>query len=325
MESIYVIWVIGFIINGFGVLLHLIGILAIIMSKSRSNQTIILLNLSIVDIMLLWWLLSTKIYQYITFTSNVYKDQKKILDVMWIKLPIVYEELKGATYYLLGSQLIFVMTVITTDRLIAIRKTFFYKHRVTRSIIWKLLVAGWLYSTVVGIIRGVFPKAQSILYGFLSCLWIVYLLLAINTYVIIFLRIRASRLRFVSGRSTERISWKFYLVSGLIVMSCFFFYLIPGVMMTMIKASEHLTREKLLIHEGLVMVTGVGLVSDALIYVILQKDFRNIVLGWVYHGKESSVRPVSFTRRVSRNLPGLDINVRTIYKTKISDQRTMDQ
>ena len=130
-------------------------------------------------------------------------------------------------------------------------------------------------SIIVGIIRGVFPRTIPIIFAMISSLNVACTLLAIIVYTIIFFHIRASRLRFASGRFLE-----FYTMAGMIAGTTLMFYMIPTVAINIISSDKHLTRGKCLLNEGLVMLFGVGLMSDALIYVFLQKEFREVVFGW---------------------------------------------
>ena len=49
---------------------------------------------------------------------------------------------------------------------------------------------------------------------------------------------------------------------------------------TFISSDKRLTRVKCLLHEGFMMISVVGLVCDAIIYVLLHQDFRDVVVGW---------------------------------------------
>ena len=280
MELIQLIRIISIIICVFGLIMHSVGIIAIILSKIRSIQTTILLHLSIVDIFLICWLVRRELYFYEDFHLNTYIDQEKMRILLYNTFPW------NGTFYCLGSQFAFIMTVMTIDRLICVTKPLFYNTRMKRSFICKVLLMGWLYSITIGVVFGVFSTTQYSLYFFGLSLWVAYFVLAVSTYVTIFLRIRASKRRFASGTSTERSSWKFYIVSGLIVGTYFIFYLISGVVMSSMRSKPY-TRQKCLIYEGFWILLAVGFASDAMIYVFLQKDFRYIVLGWFCNRRQN--------------------------------------
>ena len=82
MEGMQVIRVIRFAIYIFGIVLHATGMAAIITSTNRSNQTIIMLNLSIADMSVLMWGIVTKISKYSTFDPSMYESQENMFAVL---------------------------------------------------------------------------------------------------------------------------------------------------------------------------------------------------------------------------------------------------
>ena len=191
-------------------------------------------------------------------------------------LPSPYDYLETGAYICVAFQLVGTMTVLTLDRLVCIIKPLLYRDQVSASLVRNVLIGCWLLSITLAIVIGVFPII--LMYMFLLLLFVLasYFLLTVVTFIIIFFRIRSSRKRFVTGTAVERSSWKFYIVSSLIVGTYFLFYLIPAIVTTMIGDSKSLTRWNCLLHEGLVIFAGVGFVSDAFIYIFLQEDFRKI-------------------------------------------------
>ena len=282
-----VIWIIVILIYYFGFVLHITGILAIISSNNRSNQTLILFNLSIADILLLLWNISIRFHQYATFDPKYYyDDQKKMLAVLQNIPSTIYKEVNDGTWYCFAFQLFLIMSVLTIDLLVCVTKPVYYNTCMKESIfLRKVLVAAWLYSVVVGIVYGVFPVTQNILYMIGMVLGAAYFVLAFVTYGVIIWRIHVSRNRAGLGRTTSRTSSKLYVVSGLIVGTFFLFYLIPIITRHSIRISMRLTREKCLLHEGLLLMPGFGLVCDALIYIFFKQEFRDIFNSWFCRGR----------------------------------------
>ena len=250
MEAMQLIWLIGIGIVGIGVVLHAAGIATIILSKNNSNQTITLLNLSIVDMCGLGHRIPIDIYKYLTYDPYMFEDQEKILNVLHQSLPFPYEYLCKGAFFCIAFQLVGTMTVLTLDRLICITKPLVYMDRVTSTVIRNILIGCWLFSITIGIIRGVFPIIRWYLFYLLLIVLAAYFLLTVVTFIIIFIRIRSSRRRFSTGRERERSSWKFYIVSALIVGTYLLFYLVPALVTTSIKSSKPLTREKRFLHQG---------------------------------------------------------------------------
>ena len=90
-----------------------------------------------------------------------------------------------------------------------------------------------------------------------------------------------------TGRST---SWKFYIVSALIVLTFTFLYVIPLAIINFIRWDPSpMTKRKLMIHEGLYLIANIGIMSDAIIYVFLKKEFLNILFRMFSLCKQNAV------------------------------------
>ena len=275
MTGIEVIWILCFITGSIGIILHALGIYAIFHSKNRSSQTIILLNISIVDIICLLYGMANNTYRFIRFDESIYQSTKQMMQLLKNNLPPVYEEISFAIFYERGVQLIFIMSILTFDRLYCAVYPFHYRVRVKVSLVVKVLLSSWLCSFIMGAVYGIFQETRMILYYIGLGLAVSYIILAIVTYAVIHMKIRSSRRTFNEGRATENaISWKIYTMSALIVTTFLFFYCLPTAIRTFLiryNSKGRITRTKCLLHEALSIVVNMGLISDAIIYLLLKK------------------------------------------------------
>ena len=148
MEFVQIMQLTQILICLSGLLLHTIGILSIVFSTSRLNQTLIILNLSIAEMLAILRWISAVIYHYIK-DPNKCERMKKMLPLTY---PPYYQELMNGIFHFCTFQLLFTMYVLTIDRLICVTYPLFYKSRIKRSIVKKELAAYWFLSTIIGII-----------------------------------------------------------------------------------------------------------------------------------------------------------------------------
>ena len=193
MDEMQVIWVIGIGIACIGPILHATGMIAIHLSTNKSNQTIIILNLSIADMFGLWHRILVTIYKYVTYDPNLFEDQRKMLNLLFHVFPSPYDDLESAAFICIVFQVICIMTVLTLDRLVCVTKPMLYRYHVTRSLIKHVLIGCWLFSITVGIISGVFSSLRWFIVRLLLIVATAYFLLTVVTYVILFIRIQSSR------------------------------------------------------------------------------------------------------------------------------------
>ena len=158
-------------------------------------------------------------------------------------------------------------------------------------------------SAIVGIIYGIIPASRIIIFYVGTFYGIAYIFFAIITYTVTGRKIRLSRhMRRTSNDIS--MSWRFYLVSVLIVVTFIFFYAIPLVIragLIRYNYNTPLSRNRVLVHEGLTILVCIGLMSDAAIYTFLKKEFREVVLdlfssckrNMVTNTSHSQTRPVS--------------------------------
>ena len=192
MMIIQVIWIIAIIINSAGLALHTIGIYAIIASKKRSNQTIILLNLSIVDIGGIIYDVANDIFRLIRFQEDVFDSQDNMRNLLHNYLPEIYQEISFTMYYAFGLQMVLNMIILTADRLVCVINPIKYKAYFKMSITRKILITSWMFSLFLGILYGTFPTVRFALSCLCVFIAVVFVILAIATYIFISHKIRVS-------------------------------------------------------------------------------------------------------------------------------------
>ena len=299
------IWIASFLIIGCGVILHLLGIYSIVSSKKRSIQTVILFNLSSVEIISIINHTANNVYRFIAFDVNVYQSGRDMRKLLMNKLlPPIFADVSYTIALCNAFQVVIIMVILTSDRLASVICPMKYKIHVTKSLLLKVLFTCHVFSTIVGIVHGTFANSRKLIWLLVFWLGVSYLVFAFVTYLIIYLKIRASKKKKLSVHNitSTQTSWKFYIVSALIVATFTFLYSIPyGISRLVIRNNYKtpITRTKVLIHESLYMLIYIGVLSDPLIYIFLKKEFRNKVFGLFSPCKKIGV-PI--TPRASRNV-----------------------
>ena len=315
MIAVGAIWICSIITLLLGLILHFLGIYSIIRSRKKTSPNIILLNVSLVEILVLLYGVPTTIHQYTTFNVTFYQNDTKMRWFLTDNLSPKYSGVSAGFYCLYAFQIIFVMTILTTDRLVCAINPLRYATRMTSSIAIKILLSSWILSVILGVAYGMYPNTRLIFYYIGMCLGGSYILFAIITYSVIYIRIRASKRKFArksksqdisEGSTDESASWKFYVVSGLIVASFTFLYVIPifiRAIMIRHNYTSPLTRTRFLVHEGLLILIAIGLMTDVLVYVFLKKEFKKLVCALVHCNARSGIhRNVSSYRNQSMTI-----------------------
>ena len=97
-----------------------------------------------------------------------------------------------------------------------------------------------------------------------------YLIFVIVSYSIIVYKLHESRKKFKRKETDDRVRFrKEYLIPTLIIMSFLVLYGIPSIIYTYTKSA--------LVYKICMIVQHIGLLTDALIYVFLSKQYRGVV------------------------------------------------
>ena len=292
------IWTIDILMNCIGFFVHSLGIYAIIACKKKSNQVLILFNLSLVEIMIIMYMVANDIIRLGRYKNNDVMTTSLMESMMMNRFPAVYQEINFFIYLSIGVEMIFVMVVLTMDRLIFVLNPLRYKAQFTRSTLRKILIASWIISFIFGALYAAF-KAFAILCIF-GTIAIGYVVLAAVTYTIIYFKSRNSNLQFQANRSKgshktphESKFRKDYMIPGLIILTYILCYILPFALTRAWIRITELTVEKCILHECLAIVLDIGFLSDALVYVMLTKHFRVAIMELFFACKQRCKQMIS--------------------------------
>ena len=141
MANIIVNWVLANVLNVVAFIFHTMGIYAIIVYKKQSNQTLILSNLSIVEITMTICEIVNDIVRLVRYREDVFNSVKGMHDLLLNRLPPVYDEINAFFYITVGIKIVLIMTLLTIDRLICAIDPLKYKVYLTTSRMKKILIA----------------------------------------------------------------------------------------------------------------------------------------------------------------------------------------
>lgn len=252
----------------FGITVHAIGMFALVNHKKKTNQSLSLFSLSIVE---LFWLVRGIAIE----TLSLF--QKQI--VIGSALSFIIRLIEHAA----GYELFLVMYILTADRLICIIDPLRHKTNVTRSRLWKVIIASWLVSSLLSIFKNTIDGGWFIVHNIGLGICALYIILVIVTYAIIIYKMRKSKREFpvrppiannsmATNSATPKINFrKEFLVPTLVIVSFLVCYHITFALMTYM--SNHY-----LLYQICHVIQYFGLICDPLIYVILTKYYRSTIV-----------------------------------------------
>ena len=297
MELMRLIWSIDIILNCLGFMLHCLGIYAVISSKRRTNQTVILASLSFTELFCTMYMATNDIIRQVRYDGYMFDNPERMKHYIIVNiLPPIYNEINFALYFVSGIQLILVCSILTADRLLCALNPLKYKIHVTKKRLMISIIVSWIISILLGICYGLFPKSIPVLIGFGCCVAATYLFLAIFTYTLICYKLKISIRKSNTGSTQVRRGIQFekqYMIPGLIIMTYFLLYFTPVLIQRFAMRPGLLTKRKCLIHESLAILTDFGIICDALIYEFLIKDFRKLILAKLLPCKKHSRQTVA--------------------------------
>ena len=173
------------------------------------------------------------------------------------------------------QEVLFMMIILTADRLVCIINPLLYKLRVTETRLKKLICVSWTLSLVFSLLfifkQVVVPVVIFILFGS------IYILLVIATYSIGIVKIRQARVQLRNNVPHSRFR-KEFLVPGLIISTYILLYFVPLLTEWLFNGGEVVFKEVL----RLLVKSGLG--GDPMIYVFLTKRYRDIIINDVFCG-----------------------------------------
>ncbi len=245
----------------FPISFNALGIYLIFSTKSMSNSKFLLINLASSEILLCG-------SQMAYYSASLIPGSKER------ELPIAYKiALMCAFYYYLS------MFLMTIDRLVAILFPLKYRVTVTKTRLFRMVLAIWFLALVLEVSLFL-SKSWSGLVGsyFWVSLDVTYFILFCVTYGLILFRIK-SRRRFENNlpeTATERRhrfainrERKFFKIVALIIVSFIILIMIPNIVHRYIDSAPN---ELLKAFISLVWVCS--FIADPIIYIFLQDDLR---------------------------------------------------
>ena len=242
-----------------------VGIVLIIKSKrGRTHQNLMLLNLSLIGIALS---MSCAVYWFF----SLYGAKK--LDPKMLRINMGQNSLRVTGYL--------IVIVLTADRFIASRFTFYYHEILTEKRVYVILAACWSACLVSAVIFNVvnFGFAYFIycivIYPFLD---IVLMFLFFVTYGYILRTIKQNREnlnRCTTDSRRKREETQCMKIAGMTIVSFLFCIAIPDIVYAVLfRMARH---GSYLVEESIFFIVSMFLVILPIIYIFLQKNFRDIL------------------------------------------------
>ena len=249
---------------GIGLLLHGLGIFAIISSPKKTNQTLILFSLSVAETFMILGRVTGNIIGLLVskgqhFNWNVHR----ILNIAEV-IP--------------RFQLVLVMHILTGDRLGSVISPFKYKIYMTRCRMKRVIFVSLVVAIICGVVdEEVFGDSMEYL---LITIGILYIISIVVTYSFIISKIIKSRKQFSSTttrHSHQQINFKKeYLVPTMIIVSFVLLYLVPYLFRTFFQI--HSSRMRIIKGYSLNFIFFFGVIFDPVVYILMTKHYRDIIV-----------------------------------------------
>lgn len=261
---VYVFVWVRIILYTIGLILHTFGITAIVLNRRKTNQSIILVNISIATILTLCREVAETILSLLDPQGGYCNDYCRI-------------GLSG-TQFMVGTLLIVLMLLLNVDRFSSILSPLKYMVHMSLKRTKKLVYLCYILSMVMLLVAIFHLETYFPLTVIFITISVIFVVLSIITYTYIFLKIRLSRRRNIQRRSFrgERMR-RSYMVPSIIV---FDFIVVYGIPWIIIEFYVRDLREikKYVLHHGLKILMAFGYILDPLIYVFLTKEYRKLVM-----------------------------------------------
>lgn len=269
----------------FAALLHCTGMAVLCKYPKRTNPNLILFYLSLTEINLF--------VPGVAFRIHLDK-------VSFLSVP-----LKSILYLIENTamiQLVFIMFILTIDRLVCSIDALKYRYRVTKKRLRIAIAATFVFSVTVAVSKEVvyyffndhYALLDSFVYYFFMIAGIAYVLLAVVTYVFIFWTTRKVSSR-ANRAGTVRSERKRFLISSLIILTFLLFYVVPYTF----HGKLHFKLDVFwttIMDETTRTVMLMGLCADPVIYIFLSKRYRSVIIA-----KCESICCLCCRRKANRN------------------------
>lgn len=262
--------------------MHLLGIYSVISCRQKSNQLLILLNLSCVEVLATVYNIANDGHRIIKYKNSTFEDIETIQSVFSNDLPPFYHETSFIFFCMTAFELQFVYLTLVIDRFISIITPFRYKVFVTRRRLRFTVMSTWALSVIFGVLYGVVPDSKTPLIISFIFVATVYFIATILTYSIVIWKqksqIRVNYKRSQNATQSQIQFKKHYRIPTLIILTYFVLYVTPfGIQRFYIRRLTNVSKSMLALHECLSIVIDLGMISDVIIYVFLTPYLRAVI------------------------------------------------
>lgn len=275
-----------------GLAVNIIGFYVVYVFKTSSNQCLILMNLSITEVGVtlngmvrdIWTIVlsqetplnhnQTVVFLSSTLTSTMTQG-------LFVHFPVIYDKIFNGIYYLVVTELVLTMTVLTVDRLMCILSPLKYKTYMTNKNMSRIILSSYVLSFIAGLLCVLLPQIEFAMSLLLVANAVAFLFIATITYYITVQRIKDSKRMFTQKRlmhTRELVLFKkHYIVPAMIVFTFIVFYVIPWFVQLLYDRLNPNTVENLYVTKIVSTFQNIGAISDPCIYVFLTQYYRNII------------------------------------------------
>lgn len=281
MLYLYGIWIFNFSINIVAFLFHIIAMYVLISCKHKTNQLVILINLSITEIFFILRNATNNMVRLLRYKKNVPTDHHSLIIILKNIHPGAYDQANSFTFFTLSAQLVLIMVTLTLDRLVCAQKPIWYVLHMKILVVVRILGGCWCFSIIVGVFYSICLSYRTSFLAMFSCIGIIYFLFAVLTYIIIGFKIRTSDRRFSTANQRNQSSKvkfkKYYMVPGLIMLTYFLFYAIPFLIVRFWINERALSKADVVLSATLNIVMDLGIISDVLVFILLTPHYRELL------------------------------------------------
>lgn len=272
----YTIWTVIFLIYLFGILIHGIGLYVIVNCKKKLNQSLILFNLSILELICIVYSFINTIINIIIFERNIAKVDHNHQE--WTKIPEKFKHLNWAIYFSLILEYFCIMITLTIDRLIRVMNPISYRSNITKFRLTIVLTTTWTFTALFAVLYTCYPNIYHVmLIGFIG-IGSLYLIAVIAVYSLIIYRLakssRALQQRNSNQTQRARKFKKHYLIPGLIILSFGIFCITPYIVSKFHSPED---KKQYIIIQIMYALMGISFINDPIIYVFMTIHYRKVL------------------------------------------------
>ena len=265
-----------------GLFVHSLGVYALLMCRKRNNQVTILFVLSISEMCFLVCEIIANAMLLQCHDQQIFFNSSNIADFKDTIYPDVYKKVEAVLNHLVICMVNSMLITLTMDRLLCVLCPLKYKLARHKHVLNKVLVLTGVTSLLLGLLAlSEDTISTSIVTNFV--LASASLITFAITYTIIAVKIKRSNKISNCNRGAMSIKKKRkvfrnqYLVPFLVTATYITMYFVPVCLVFYMKQRE-LSQHVYNVYRGLWFVVDVGAISDPVIYILIVKSYREVLL-----------------------------------------------